>query len=171
MCTKSRTERRLRSARGTWRHPYPLLRSSSARRMFMAIIRQVRFSMRSAFGSCVFAREYSFQICVPSGSFFCICSGDSALGLLLASLPKAGNMAASSSMPLRAASSGGERSMLPSGTEKSMGGRRVRPVLEGNIACLRTADDVARTESTRRMNTPHVFVPTSAAAQTVCTPS
>jgi hypothetical protein len=108
-------------SRRTWRHAYPLLRSRPARRMFMAIIRQVRFSMRSALGSCVFALEYSFQIWVPRGSFFCICSGDSALGLL-ASLPNAGNMA-SSSMPLRAASSVGERSIMPSGTAKSMNGR------------------------------------------------
>ena len=35
------------------RHAYPLLRSRSAPRIFMAIIRHVRFSMRSAFGSCV----------------------------------------------------------------------------------------------------------------------
>lgn len=86
--------------------------------MFMAIIRHVRFSMRSALGSCVFAREYSFHICVPSGSFFCICSGDSAPGLP-ASLPNAGNMA-SWSTPRRAESCDDEISMVSLGRAKSM---------------------------------------------------
>jgi hypothetical protein len=97
----------------------PLLRSISARRMFMAIIRHVKFSMRSALGSCVFAREYNFQICVPSGSFFCSCSGDSTLGVP-ASLPNAGNMA-SWSMPLLDVSWGDCTSMVPAGLAKSMG--------------------------------------------------
>jgi hypothetical protein len=119
------------------RMAYPLLRSSSARRMFMAINRQVRFSMRSAFGSCVFAREYSFHICVPSGSFFCISSGDSALGVLPASLPNAGNIA-SWSMPRRALSSAVETSMAPSGTAKSMECRRVVPSAVGRWECALT---------------------------------
>jgi len=85
------------SGLGTWRLSYPLLRCSSARRMLRAIMRQVRLDMRSAFGSCVFAREYSFQIWVPRGSFFCSSVGDSGL-VGLASLPKAGKMG-SSSMP------------------------------------------------------------------------
>lgn len=40
-----------------WRLSYPRLRCSSARRIFRAIMRQVKLDMRSAFGSCVFARE------------------------------------------------------------------------------------------------------------------
>lgn len=60
----------------TLRHPYPRLRSRSARRMLMAIMRHVKFSMRSALGSCVLVLLYSFQIWVPSGSLRCSSSGD-----------------------------------------------------------------------------------------------
>jgi hypothetical protein len=111
--------------------------------MFMAIIRQVRFSMRSAFGSCVFALEYSFHICVPSGSFFCISSGDSTLGLP-ASLPNAGKMV-SSSMPRRAASSAGEKSILPARTAKSIESRAGTTGRGGSCTCLSAPadDDVA----------------------------
>lgn len=78
-------------------------------------MRQVRLDMRSAFGSCVFAREYSFQICVPRGSFFCSSVGDSGL-TGLASLPKAGKMGSSSMPP-------GDGAGLPSRRmSKSMAG-------------------------------------------------
>lgn len=41
----------------------------------MAIIRQVRFSMRSWLGRRDLVRLYSFHIWVPRGSFFCNSSG------------------------------------------------------------------------------------------------
>lgn len=49
--------------------------SRSLRFRFMAIIRQVKFSIRSWLGSWVFVLLYNFHICVASGSFFCISSG------------------------------------------------------------------------------------------------
>ena len=101
--------------RSTWRLSYPLLRSrsrsrSAARRMLSAIIRHVRFSMRSALGSWVRALEYSFQIWVPSGSFRCISSGEG-MSAPSASFLRAGKME-SASTPGRAAGSGGAKASV-----------------------------------------------------------
>lgn len=49
--------------------------SRSLRFRLMAIIRHVRFSIRSWLGNCVLVLLYSFHICVASGSCFCISSG------------------------------------------------------------------------------------------------
>ena len=48
------------------------------RRRFMDIMRQVRFSIRSALGSCDLVLLYNFHICAPNGSLRCSSSGDSA---------------------------------------------------------------------------------------------
>lgn len=85
--------------------------SSSFRLKFMDIIRHVRFSMRSEFGSCAFVRLNSLHICVPNGSFRCISSGLS----ISASPPVASFQSGkkdSRRTPLRATLSVGERSSL-----------------------------------------------------------
>jgi hypothetical protein len=80
--------------------------------MLIAIILQVKFSMRSAFGSWFLALLYNFHIWVASGSFFCISSGLSK-SAPTASFLNVGNRE-SSSMPLRAAVSAGVSSSLVS---------------------------------------------------------
>lgn len=83
---------------------------SSARFVLIAIILHVRFLMRSAFGNWVLALLYSFHIWMANGSFFCISSGLSRLAPP-ASFFQVGKKL-SSSTPLRAAASDGEKSSL-----------------------------------------------------------
>lgn len=79
--------------------------------MFMDIMRQVKFSMRSALGSCDLFLLYSFHICVANGSLFCISSG-----LSSSETPAVSSFHVSKkvsrSMPLQAADSVGDRSSL-----------------------------------------------------------
>lgn len=84
-------------------------RSRSFRRRFMDIMRQVRFSMRSALGNWVLVLLYSFQIWTDRGSFRCRSSGASWSRQLSKKL--------SVSRPLRAAESEGDRSSLLSMVE------------------------------------------------------
>lgn len=84
--------------------------SSSWSFMLIAIILHVKFFMRSAFGNWILALLYSFHIWMPNGSFFCISSGLSRLAPP-ASFFQVGKKL-SSSTPLRAAASDGEKSSL-----------------------------------------------------------
>ena len=72
--------------------------SSSLRFKLMAIIRQVKFSMRSWFGNCVFVLLYSFHICVAKGSFLCISSGCSRSALEASSFQFGKNASRSNSL-------------------------------------------------------------------------
>ena len=78
--------------------------------LLIAIILHVKFFMRSAFGNWVLALLYSFHIWMANGSFFCISSGLSRLAPP-ASFFQVGKKL-SSSTPLRAAASDGEKSSL-----------------------------------------------------------
>lgn len=55
--------------------PYRAASSCLRFRKFIAIIRQVRFSIRSWLGNCFLVLLYNLHICVANGSFFCISSG------------------------------------------------------------------------------------------------
>lgn len=73
-------------------------------------MRQVRFSMRSALGSCVLVLLYSFHIWVARGSLRCISSADPVTPTSPSSLQL--SKKESRSRPLRAAESDGDRSSL-----------------------------------------------------------
>lgn len=88
-------------------HP---LRSISILLRFIAIIRHVKFSMRSALGNWDLALLYSFHTCDIRGSCRCISSGLARAGLAASSFHIGTNE--SCSTPLRAAASEGERSSL-----------------------------------------------------------
>lgn len=93
---------------------YPCL-SSSLRLKFIDIIRHERFSRRSEFGSWPLVLWYSFHICVPSGSFFCISSGVSSSDRAATDETESSlkwSKKVSRNKPLRASRSVGDRSSL-----------------------------------------------------------
>lgn len=132
------------------KNTHPWFSCSARFLMLIAIILQVKFSMRSAFGSWVLALVYSFHIWVASGSFFCMSSGLSKPAPP-ASFLKVGNRECSS-MPLRAAVSAGVNSSLVSwvveevrdGSVSSDPGEQSKGPVEGNRTCLGEEDDVAK---------------------------
>ena len=79
-------------------------------RKLIAIMRQVRFSIRSWFGNCFFVLLYNLHICVANGSFFCISSGLSSSSPAVSSFQVGKKDSRSNS--LRAALFSAERSSL-----------------------------------------------------------